>query len=185
MVRQADEGTARFHRYLAAIVEQAFRTGDSTDERGAEADHEGMSTKPVGQHELDAACAIGCALCRGDCCLNGEARMAYLDVETVQHFRSRHRDASFDDVMQAYLSRLPRRVTEGGCYFQGSRGCTLPREMRSNVCNRYFCEEMRRFRSETAAARSNGQSAEPVRAFFVVTLPNGRRQTAFFDSSTP
>jgi hypothetical protein len=42
-------------------------------------------------------------------------------------------------VLRLYVERVPEVGYEGSCIFHGKQGCTLDRELRSDVCNSYFC----------------------------------------------
>lgn len=45
-------------------------------------------------------------------------------------------------VLAAYLERLPKHNQFGSCINHTARGCSLNREMRSDICNNYVCEEL-------------------------------------------
>ena len=47
-------------------------------------------------------------------------------------------------VVAAYAAWLPERTLHPGCVYQGEQGCTLPRAMRSAICNAYLCGGLRR-----------------------------------------
>lgn len=42
-------------------------------------------------------------------------------------------------LLRLYLERVPPVAYRDSCIFHGSRGCTLDRSMRADVCNSYFC----------------------------------------------
>jgi len=44
------------------------------------------------------------------------------------------------ELFDYYISMLPERTYSGSCVFHGERGCALPREMRSGLCNDFCCE---------------------------------------------
>ena len=102
-----------------------------------------------------------CGLCQGYCCQQGSLH-AYLSVETVRRFMSRNPGLQPGDVVDAYLSFVGEVGMEGSCIMHGPAGCKLPREMRSDVCNQYYCQGLREFQ--------NGPSPEgPVRVFLAAT----------------
>jgi hypothetical protein len=43
------------------------------------------------------------------------------------------------DVLAAYLDRLVHRTETHSCVNHGANGCSLPREMRSDTCNDFYC----------------------------------------------
>ena len=49
------------------------------------------------------------------------------------------------EIVSGYVGRVPDRGYAGSCIFHGEKGCTLPREWRSNVCNTYFCGNLGAF----------------------------------------
>ena len=52
---------------------------------------------------------------------------------------SPHRPPAARAVLMLYIRRLPSAGYQGSCVFHGEQGCTLPRSLRSDVCNAYFC----------------------------------------------
>lgn len=85
-----------------------------------------------------AVLAGGCALCRGHCCRRGEDH-AFLKVETIQRFLATHPEASPWQVLASYLEHLPRRSYAGSCVYHTRTGCALPRTMRAEICNTWYC----------------------------------------------
>ena len=81
--------------------------------------------------------------CRGFCCRLGEDH-AFLRPATLRRFHRAHPELTGPQVVDAYLACVPKESAEGGCVFQGRQGCALPRAMRSDVCNRYLCEDLER-----------------------------------------
>ena len=76
-------------------------------------------------------------------------------VRYLQEFPS-HDD---DEIVARYLSHLAPRTLTKGCVCQGEHGCTLPRDLRSDLCNRFYCSHLDMIRNEFKAG-------EPVRAYF-------------------
>jgi len=94
----------------------------------------------------------GCRLCRGSCCRTG-ADHAYLNIKQIREFIAGHSEFTADEVIEAYLSHVPDLSIENSCIFHGERGCALPREMRSDMCNRWLCPGLKEIR-ETLEAGS-------------------------------
>jgi len=87
--------------------------------------------------------AAACATCRGDCCVPGASRYAFIDGAVLARYAALHPGSRPRDVVTAYLRRIPQVSVEGSCVFHGELGCTLPRRMRSSVCNDYECGPLR------------------------------------------
>jgi hypothetical protein len=52
------------------------------------------------------------------------------------------------EVLANYLDRLANRSNQNSCIYHGPQGCFLPRDMRSDTCNRWFCTGANRLRNE-------------------------------------
>lgn len=111
--------------------------------------------------EIHAVLNGACALCQGFCCGNG-GNHAYLTVETIRRSMVEHPDQAAHGVLVAYLSCIRSETVAGSCIFHQRYGCGLPREMRSETCNRYFCRGLTEFQTGLAARG-------PARAFFAAT----------------
>ena len=86
-----------------------------------------------------------CGMCKGSCCAAG-GNVAYLTVETIRQFKQQNPDLSAEEILQAYMSRVPVESVTSACINQTSTGCALPREMRSDTCNEYFCDTLKGWR---------------------------------------
>lgn len=89
------------------------------------------------QHVLSAACAT----CRGSCCSVG-ANHAFIDVDTMQSYIEQHPDDSLEQIIDAYMAPIAEATMSIGCIYQVEQACTLPRGMRSTLCNGYYCESL-------------------------------------------
>jgi hypothetical protein len=86
--------------------------------------------------------ATGCALCRGFCCRTG-GNEAYLNPKTLARVWTERAHLTVDDLVAAYVDAVPDLAFEGSCIFHAADGCSLPRDMRSNVCHDYQCTPLR------------------------------------------
>jgi hypothetical protein len=133
-------------RKLVPIPEErraAFRA--HLERVAAEGLEEGHPTPAEPDFLADPLLAQACALCEGQCCGNGGDR-AYLDGRTLARFFAERADGGGGTVEEAvalYLGYLAEESYEGGCIYQGARGCTLPRSLRAEVCNSHLCNGMR------------------------------------------
>jgi len=85
-----------------------------------------------------------CTLCKGWCCKGGEEH-AYLDERTMARVRRARPELDARAVLRLYSERVPPVGYQDSCVFHGPAGCTLGRELRSDVCNSYFCSALGHF----------------------------------------
>ncbi len=75
-------------------------------------------------------------------------------------YLSRYPDREDDAIIADYLDYVPSRTMSAGCVYQRSDGCALPRDMRADICNSFYCDGLNDIRFLYGDGR-------PVRAFFV------------------
>jgi hypothetical protein len=86
----------------------------------------------------------GCATCQGFCCKGG-GEHAYIDERTMARVRRDRPDLDARGVIRLYLAALAPGAYQGSCLFHGPAGCTLPRPLRAELCNSYYCNGLRDF----------------------------------------
>jgi hypothetical protein len=137
-----------FSRHLRQVVADCAAGGNAmfdvpgTEDLESSAGTASSADAPAitGQVDLPRPSAAGvCATCRGYCCRLGGSR-AFIDQRTIARVQSQWPDLSEEGLVAAYLDALPARHAAGSCVYHGAGGCALPRDLRSNVCNDYFCE---------------------------------------------
>jgi len=89
--------------------------------------------------ELEALCKG----CQGNCCTLAVGQKAYIDAKTAKRAALHIDKESAVQVALNYVSYLPEKHVEGSCLFHGPDGCALPRQMRSDTCNKYACRAAR------------------------------------------
>ena len=89
--------------------------------------------------------AKACSLCMGGCCCIGEEH-AFLKKETILRYLSGNPHQKPEEVLDAYMAYLPEKTFEDSCVNHKETGCSLPRNMRSHVCNDYACDSLDRLR---------------------------------------
>lgn len=106
-----------------------------------------------------------CSQCKGGCCADG-ADHAYLSVVTIRRQLDAEPGLTADVILQRYLQPLAAEsvaetvaetVTEtvtDACINQTASGCVLPRELRSDVCNSYYCDSLQKLQREWAAGEA-------------------------------
>jgi hypothetical protein len=106
-----------------------------------------------------------CTACRGWCCRRGGSH-AFLDETSLSRIRRQHPDLDSTALLALYDRFLGPNHLEGGCVFQGGGGCRLPRALRSDTCNDWWCEDVERIR-----ARWRDHDLEPGDTRFIPVLP--------------
>jgi len=118
-----------------------------------------------------------CGMCKGGCCTIG-GNAAFIDSSAIKRVKEQMPGLTDEDIVQAYLSRLPRQTITGACINQATTGCVLPTEMRSDTCNGFFCDSLESWhgrpreeradtvlaiqRSETCWNQSNPDLPNPI-----------------------
>jgi hypothetical protein len=86
----------------------------------------------------------GCATCRGHCCKGGGDH-AYIDVRTMARVRRDNPDLDARAIIGLFLACLAPLAYRASCLFHGAAGCTLPRGLRAELCNAYYCNGLKEF----------------------------------------
>lgn len=134
------EVRATYLAHLQTIAIEAVDAGPDPDAEEEDAEAEGPPVDPVTQDRCDQLCG----LCRGGCCAQGGDE-AYLSVETLRRqLAAAPTDAA--GLVERYRDHLPERHMQGSCVNHTEVGCALPRELRSRICNRYFCGGLEGYR---------------------------------------
>lgn len=120
---------------------------------------------------LQAASGSACACCQGSCCRGGAYTHAFLGVETLQRYRAAHPKQNPRQILAAYLRHIGNETCEGSCVYHRADGCSLPREMRADICNNFYCGGLHEF-------RANVPATGPVRGFFVATTDDAIQRAA-------
>jgi len=105
-------------------------TDDSTTQTKRDAQMQGT--------ELHSILINACAICRGSCCKNG-GEHAYLKVDTLLRYMHQHPELQQHQVLEEYLSFLTKKTYEDSCIYHAELGCSLPRHMRSEICDLFSC----------------------------------------------
>ena len=64
---------------------------------------------------------------------------AYLTLETIRRYMTAHPDQRPRKVLAAYLDAIGNQTYAGSCVYHQADGCSLPRAMRADICNQFFC----------------------------------------------
>ncbi len=147
LVPLPENRNASFREHLERIIQEAFAHTDSAEAPSFSSAEENAN----GPDEMSPILRAGCAVCQGRCCLQGGDH-AYLTVDLVRQYRTQHPQATAQDVYREYDSRLGERTYEDSCVYHQQQGCRLPRELRSDTCNTYECEELAELHREARAS---------------------------------
>lgn len=90
---------------------------------------------------LESFCDSICAICKGGCCTSGKDH-AYLSMHTIKRFMNEHPELVASQIVDLYLSYLVPESIENSCINHTATGCALPRELRSDICNGYYCDSL-------------------------------------------
>jgi hypothetical protein len=147
-----------FEAHLDEIVAAAFAGPPPRGDPAGARPNEG---------EPDALVIAGCAACQGMCCSAGGESLAYLARADIQRLRGCWPGATAGMVRAAYLGRIPDTSVLNACLFQSDAGCTLPRQMRSDICNGFRCRGLKRLAERLAEGRSAAVLATEFRGKIV------------------
>jgi hypothetical protein len=90
-----------------------------------------------------------CAACRGHCCQKG-GEHAYLSPQTFKRVLEAQPGLSGEALIDTYLDHVPARTYARSCIYHATSGCALPRELRSDICIRFFCKGLETIKKNTA-----------------------------------
>lgn len=140
----------RFREHLGQVIAKAFE----------------RNPRPAVAERVDtpstSAQDEACGLCQGKCCLNGGPLHAYLNSDDINRRRLENPGATQESILSDYSARMAQPRVLGSCVFHGARGCTLPRRMRSDLCNSFICASQR----EIQEAEDSGQDRAILQAEF-------------------
>lgn len=109
--------------------------------------------------ELHAMSDRLCTLCKGGCCYAGKEH-AYLSVTTIKRYMDSHQEIPGAQILDLYLSHLNEETITNSCINQTATGCALPRELRSDICNAFFCDPLKSYQRKAL----DNKDTEPVLA---------------------
>jgi hypothetical protein len=145
-IRNLSERRRRaFHDRLKQCISQAAASRTSTARNTTGDERHAPPSRP--SFVPDPLLSRGCFTCKGHCCNSGQDH-AYQDVAALESYMDLHPEQQPRHVLEDYLSRIPTRTYQESCVYQAEAGCVLPREMRSPICNEFYCGEIRDFQRQ-------------------------------------
>lgn len=126
------------------VTEEIFDENADAHEKHLKVE-ETLSRNPVLRTISDQLCFM----CKGGCCAAGENN-AYLSVVSIRHYMDVNPGLSEQDLLDLYLSKIDTETVENACINQTKTGCSLTREMRSDICNGYYCGSLKSLQKKHA-----------------------------------
>lgn len=131
-----------YKAHLEALIKKVYseKMSEGDDNSGIAGFEEPDSPggDPRENPSLTATRAQLCGICKGGCCTHG-ASHAYISKATIERVKEALPDQSAEDILGEYMSRISDQTVEGSCINQTQTGCGLPRSLRSDICNNFFC----------------------------------------------
>jgi len=119
--------------------------------------------------EPNTTLGVACATCSGFCCRTGGSR-AYIDARTIARVRSQQPQLDNEAVLALYSNSIPAEHVVDSCVFHGGKGCTLPRAVRAEICNVFYCEPIKAWwvtRQSESVAIAVVQDSQVVRSALI------------------
>jgi len=155
LVKISDERKNNYIQHLTDIINQATEYKCAADVEYDE-HHDAFYKKQVVEKRLNNMPALRmvsdnlCCICKGGCCASGKDH-AYLSVFSVRRFMDENQNLTADEILRLYLSKITSESIEQSCINQTLTGCVLPRHMRSDICNGYYCESLKSYQNKMTA----------------------------------
>lgn len=150
----------RYKKHIQSVVEEASRYANTSEitrdqHRGAyqkrlEVDQ--MLDRNPGLRKVSDKL---CALCRGGCCVSGGDH-AYHSVYSMRRYMDDHPEQSAREIIDLYNSWISPVTIEGSCINHTSTGCALPRYLRSDICNSFYCNSLKSYQQKMAGNKNPG-----------------------------
>ena len=95
----------------------------------------------------------------------------------MHDYLAAHPDAEPESIVQVYLKRVPALAHQDSCIFHAVNGCSLPRELRADLCNGFECNGLLSIREKVSDNKSAG--------LFIVASIDEKISRHRFVESTP
>ncbi|WP_157678294.1 hypothetical protein [Oleiphilus messinensis] len=149
---------AKYRKHLDTIVEKAFSV-DAQEQIVTEAvppsfkRHAKMEERKKKHQDIGVLNDQFCTTCKGGCCVSGNDH-AYLSENTILRIRRANPDLEATDIVALYLDALDVNVMSSSCINHTAVGCALNRDLRSDICNQFFCEHIHAFSEQMIEDKS-------------------------------
>jgi len=148
----SDERKNNYIEHLTDIIAQAIEYKSAADVKNDE-HHDAYYKKMDVDKRLNNMPGLRmisdnlCCMCKGGCCASGKDH-AYLSVFSVRRFMDENLHLATDEILHLYMSKITSESIEQSCINQTLTGCVLPRHMRSDICNGYYCESLKSYQKK-------------------------------------
>lgn len=138
------ERLSRYREHLVEVIAEAFQDPPITDYLQQEDIKKAalVEAKLEANPQLANLTSASCGLCKGGCCSAGNDS-GLISLETIKRAVKIYKFTNEEEVLNSYLSLLGDQSVEHSCINHGPKGCVLPKRMRSDVCNGYYCESLK------------------------------------------
>jgi hypothetical protein len=127
-----------FFDLLKKLIDQAAAEYHSSTRLNDDSTMQTKHDVQIQSTELHSILSLVCAVCRGSCCKNGGDH-GYIKVDTLVRYMHQHPELQPHQVLEEYLSFLPKKTYEDSCVYHTRLGCSLPRYMRFEGCKFFAC----------------------------------------------
>lgn len=145
-----EERKQAYLSHIRVLIEQAVksREGDN-DTSTADQKHIGYQDEERRKRALDTLNGLVCTVCKGRCC-RAPTNKAYLTAETIKRYIRQNPKLTAEQVFLNYKGRLAERTYSNSCIHHTEYGCNLPKEMRSDTCNNFYCASLTKLHKNIA-----------------------------------
>ncbi len=133
-----------FREFLSNLINETMSEFEGSKDNKKESNNKEISRYEAEDNEYPFE-SKACSICRGGCCGIGEEH-AFLKKEILLRYVSGHPDQKPEQVLAAYMEYLPEKSFKDSCVNHTEKGCSLPKNMRSQVCNDYLCDPLNKLR---------------------------------------
>ena len=144
-----NERIHQYIEYLSEIISEAT-SYDSVASAPADNNHKAhlklltQEAKYLQNPHLKATLDSLCMQCEGSCCASG-AEHAYHSVFSIRRILDENPQHNGESLLEEYRSRLKSSTVGRGCINQADQGCVVPRELRSDICNQFYCRSVAQY----------------------------------------
>jgi hypothetical protein len=92
-----------------------------------------------------------CTLCKGGCCTDG-ADHSFIRTITIRRYMDLNPTLSQSAIYARYTAHLNEKTIEGSCINHAEKGCTLPRSLRSDLCNGFYCDSLNTYQKQCSTS---------------------------------
>ncbi|MEZ6033325.1 MAG: hypothetical protein R3C17_09545 [Planctomycetaceae bacterium] len=139
-----------YKQHLETVIRE-FRGVPEIDSKQDDAQRSDVTAEKIFENspKLRTVSEKLCGMCKGGCCTSG-GDTAYITRSTIRKFLDAAPESADADIVNAYLSQLSAETMTNSCINQSPTGCVLPRSMRSDTCNEYFCNSLVKWQASAA-----------------------------------